>query len=383
VKIALITPGYPSEANKYNLGFVHTRVKNYQNNNVSVDVFVTGSDIQKNRIYEGVEVFHKSLDSIIDQLNKKDYDGVFIHFINDKLAKLLSENNFNIPFLIWVHGTEALSFRRRMFNLPSEGIFNFLKYALWNLKQRFFLNKYIELLIKNKNIGFIFPSNWMMKIAKKDLYLKFPTYKIIPNPIDNEVFKYIPKENKHRFNIISIKSFRSYKYGTDILQKIILKFLEDNRFEKYKHVVSFDIFGDGTLFNKHTKKIKEKTNVNIHRKFLTHKEMTTEFSKNGIFINTTRQDAQGVTMCEAMMSGLVVLSSKNTAIPEFIDDKVNGVLCNSIDEFVDELYNLLENPLLFKRISNNTHNNLSKRLSIKNVIDEELDFLNDLINRKK
>ena len=34
----LITPGYPSESNKYNTAFVHTRVKEYLKANINVDV---------------------------------------------------------------------------------------------------------------------------------------------------------------------------------------------------------------------------------------------------------------------------------------------------------------------------------------------------------
>ena len=38
-KYLVVVPGYPSEQNKYNNAFVHSRVKNYLKNNLDVEVF--------------------------------------------------------------------------------------------------------------------------------------------------------------------------------------------------------------------------------------------------------------------------------------------------------------------------------------------------------
>ena len=51
---------------------------------------------------------------------------------------------------------------------------------------------------------------------------------------------------------------------------------------------------------------------------------------NGIFICPTRQDAQGVSMCEAMSSGLVPITLYNTAIPECLPNDERLVNNNKI-----------------------------------------------------
>ncbi len=54
-------------------------------------------------------------------------------------------------------------------------------------------------------------------------------------------------------------------------------------------------------------------------------------SNYGVFLSPTRMDAQGVMMCEVMASGLLTISSDNTAIPEFIVDEQNGILIDNVN----------------------------------------------------
>ncbi|WP_085506172.1 glycosyltransferase family 4 protein [Thalassobacillus devorans] len=375
--IALITPGYPSNDNKYNLGFVHTRVKKYISLGMKIDVFVIVEDKSLEYIdyYEGVNVNYCTIDSVFNKI--EGYEGIFIHFISHKLAKKLFALNYNKPILIWVHGTEVISGFRRLFNFKSEGFLAYSKYFLWSIKQRNLLNRYI----KNSNVekvGFIFPSSWMKSVTERDLKLKLNNSRLIPNPIDKELFYNEGKSTELRFRIISIKSFRSYKYGTDILQEIIAKVNRDVRFKKYQDKLVFEVYGDGKLFDKHTNKLKKFKNVNLYKKFLNHKEMSDVFDSSGIYINTTRQDAQGVTMCEAMMNGLVTVNSYNTAIPEFVMSGYNGELCNSVNDFVDSIYKILESPSLFQKLSANAGKFMLDRCNIDHIVREELDFYNDL-----
>jgi len=68
--------------------------------------------------------------------------------------------------------------------------------------------------------------------------------------------------------------------------------------------------------------------------------------RHGVFLCPTRQDAQGVSMCEAMASGLVPITSDNTAIPEFVSDE-EGYLTRGADEIAMAIRTLDEQPQLF------------------------------------
>lgn len=67
----------------------------------------------------------------------------------------------------------------------------------------------------------------------------------------------------------------------------------------------------------------------------------------GVMLIPTRQDAQGVSMCEAICSGLVVVTSDNTANPEFASTQY-AYLCNHIEDYVNAIENLYYNSSIFK-----------------------------------
>ena len=100
--------------------------------------------------------------------------------------------------------------------------------------------------------------------------------------------------------------------------------------------------------------------------------------QNGVFLCPTRQDAQGVSMCEAMSSGLVPVTSNNTAIPEFVEDKHSGFLnTNNPVNFADSIEFLLKNPKIFLKISKNASSSIEKICSSKIVAKLELELFKD------
>ncbi|WP_346916273.1 glycosyltransferase family 4 protein [Clostridium sp.] len=371
-KTILIATGYPSYENKYNLAFIHTRVKNYKNN---VDVYVI-SDEEYDDCFEGVNVYYRNIHNIVHEVEKS--ENILIHFMGYRLlGEFVKQNIHSKNVIIWVHGTEALSGWRRLFNLKVDGLLKFVRYFLWSFKNRVLINKNLRRIKKNNKVSFVFPSIWMKEIAEKDLYMKVDKFKIIPNPVDTELFKRDKNEVEYRYNILSIRSYRTYKYAVDILEDIIIAFINDKRFYEIKDKINITIYGDGKLFEKNTQLLKKHKCIKLNKMFLTQKEMSQVFNKNGIFINTTRQDAQGVTMCEAMSSGLVTLNSNNTAIPEFVC-KGNGILCDNIKSFVDALYETIDNKEKYIEISKNASKHVRKTLSVDKICKEELDFINEL-----
>jgi glycosyltransferase involved in cell wall biosynthesis len=100
--------------------------------------------------------------------------------------------------------------------------------------------------------------------------------------------------------------------------------------------------------------------------------MAAAHKTHGILLCPTRMDAQGVSMCEGMMSGLVPITSNNTAIPEFVKDRVSGFLTNSYQEIAASIQYLYDHPNQFLEMSANAHLHIQDIAGHEKVVKLEL-----------
>ena len=373
-KYLVVAPGYPSENNKYNNGFVHSRVVQYKKNNMDVDVFsVTTGKVHK-YTYEGISVYEGCSKEFADFIKKNKYDKILVHFGYKKILKPIVKYCPNTPLIIWVHGAEALGWYRRLFAFNLKKPYRFLGYIILNTVQLMYLHKFIA----NKKINkkFVFVSNWMKDILEKDSHSKdkIINYEIIPNVIDSNIFDYKQKIESDRLNILSIRTYQSKKYANDLSVKCILELSKEDFFNE----LTFTFYGDGRLFNKILEPVRKFKNVKIYQKFLNHKEISEVHKKNGVMLIPTRQDAQGVSMCEAMSSGLVPVTSNNTAIPEFVPDNC-GYLANDYKELALAIKEMYENPKIFLKKSKNASKFIQKKCDSKMAIKSELKIIKEKV----
>ena len=115
-------------------------------------------------------------------------------------------------------------------------------------------------------------------------------------------------------------------------------------------------------------------NVINEDNYISNEKLHRYHKENSIFIYLTRMDSQSVTLSEALSSGLVSISSNNTAIPEFINNNHNGFLINDFEDFIDCIKLLNKNTKLLKKISNNSIKK-SKFLQPESIYNEERKFL--------
>ncbi|MFI3328904.1 MAG: glycosyltransferase [bacterium] len=366
----VLTNGYPSETKLYNNAFIHSRVKMYSDLGYNGCVIVIGKINQSHSyIFEGVtvkELTQKDAEKFLDSnRNAK----IFIHFINKKILDCLLAVNIHTNIFVWIHGVEALSWKRRLFNYKFGLIstLKFLKYIFINVMQMKFMKKLLRI---NLEIHYIFVSEWMKNILEIDTNSKIPNtkYSIIPNVVDEKLFIFKVKDVNLRYKILSIRTYSNKKYANDITIDIILELSK----KEYFNQLEFHLYGDGALFDKLTNKIKHFHNVSINKTFLTTNQIIEAHSKNGIFLCPTRQDAQGVSMCEAMASGLVPITSNNTAIPEFVN--IKSLLCDSMSEYISAFEELILNPEFFAECSMQVSKYINKKCG-SHVISNELDII--------
>ncbi|NGY85899.1 glycosyltransferase family 4 protein [Bacillus megaterium] len=153
-----------------------------------------------------------------------------------------------------------------------------------------------------------------------------------------------------RKKILSIRPFASHKYANDLSVKAILSLST----KPYFNELEFNIYGQGALFDEILEPVRSFSNVHIHNHFLPQGEIATIHKEHGLFLCPTRLDAQGVSMCESMSSGLIPITNGVTAIPEFVNDDC-GFLATREDaeglaESIDYLYH---HPKEFTRKSAN------------------------------
>lgn len=372
-KILILTNVYPKEGNYYRNGFLHSRVKEYMkiNENIQYEVFNIDSTKRLHEYkFENVRVIIGSEEELLALYSKENYKKMLIHFLDTKIMRFIYKVGFERPIIIWIHGVEALSWKRRLFNIRQA---KFIKQVVANTRQIHNLKKFLN-HTKNKNIEYVFVSEWMKRVMEEDTGIKVEKHHIIPNVVRTELFEFNQKDIKSRKNILLIRPFSTYKYANDIAVNAILEL------EKWEHFkeLNFTIVGEGRLFNSLTAPLKNIKNVKLVNTFLSQNEIVNYHKAHGVFLCPTRQDAQGVSMCEAMASGLVPISSNNSAIPEYLNENI-GFLTISPESIAEAIKFLYNNPLKFIKMSCETSHFINQKCGINETIIKEYKLINDNI----
>lgn len=374
-KTILLTSSYPSANDIYKGGFIHTRVTLYKKYNLEVAVIKSNSSVTKIKsyCYEDVNVTEVPIEILHKYLMNLKPGKILLHFLQWPLMRSLSYIRKNCEFFIWIHGFEALGWYRRMYEIRFKK--SYINRILSNTKQLMLLRKFIR---KNRKYSttYIFPSEWMRKITQYDTLTAIDKYYIIPNSVDTGIFCYDEKKTDLRKKILIIRPFNSKKYANDISVNTILLLKKMSFFKN----LEFGIYGKGRYFKRLTKDIKEMKNVKLEERFLTHAEIKLQHRRYGVFLCPTRQDAQGVSMCEAMSSGLVPITSNNTAIPEFVIHHETGLLGNNHKELAERIRYLYDNPDIYSTISKKASESIREKCSPESTIKKEIEIINRIKN---
>lgn len=365
----VLTNIYPSYDNLYRNGFVHSRVLSYRENDVECDVF-TPTQNKYNGFYdfEGITINFGNYEKLTEFLNKNIYKKILIHFVDKNMIKAIEESNFKGEIIIWIHGYETERWNRRLFNYTKEEIKANQKE--WELKDDLKM-AFMRDIYTNPKIKFIFVSEWFKEsVAEIDTECMVLNSVVIPNPINEKIFNFKQKDLNMRKKILTIRPFASKKYANDLTVKAILELSKEAYFDE----LEFSIYGKGKLFDEILEPIQKFKNVKIFNTFLQQKDIAKLHKENGVFICPTRLDAQGVSMCEAMSSGLVVISNDCTAIPEYVPENC-GILApeNDFKLLAEGIKSLYNNPEKFLKMSDEASDFIRKTCSTEIVIKKELE----------
>lgn len=370
---------YPSYDDLYKYGFLHSRLRAYKANNHILDMFRVTNDVSSLgfREFESIDVFSGEHRQLAATLSSGQYKNLFVHILDSTMWSAVNEFVDSINVCVWVHGSEAQTWQSREYELEGLSVQEIeRKKKLSDNRKTFWQN-----LIKDfgEKITLIFVSNYSKQEFIENICDGKETFhsKVIHNFVDANIFPYQEKPLNSRHKILSIRPFSSKTYANDLTVKTILELSKYPEFEK----LSFTIVGDGDLFKELTKPIAHFSNVNLQQKFVKQDEIAHLHREHGIFLIPTRMDSQGVSRGEAMSSGLVPVTNKVAAIPEFVDD-ASGVLVEGEDStgMANRILELINNPVEFSKLSRATSERAQLQCGFDNTIAKEINMIKKYSN---
>lgn len=312
MRILIISPFYSKEkASAFT--FVHARAKIYRKFGHKVKVFVPSRNSFTYK-FEGVNVCMGPQGAYRALLRDFDPDIVAIHSPRYTMSKnplrMLDETRAHAPIVMWIHGNEALINAFHHYFAPWK-----IKGKVKNILGGTLKITILRFLIP-KSSAVIYVSKWMKKVAEHYLLFRHPFSFVIPNPIDTNLFNRIKRETKVRHKGLSVREL-GWKYGLDIAIRAYSRLKETN----------LTILGKGPL-ETYMRNLAKKceSNVSFLNTHIDHSKMPELYAKFGYFVASSRTEAQGVAMCEAMACGLPVIATNVGGIPEFIKNEKNGLL---------------------------------------------------------
>lgn len=375
-RLLILDSDYPA---KDNLGdvFTHVRAKSYQKY-YAVQVAGLNSALPSDYAYEEVKVRNfKTADELTDYILAWNPNILLIHcFMGWMLESLIYK--ISAPTIIWVHGPGSHGWYRRLFELNLTVIS--WKIFLVEVKiatcQMLKWNKLIKYSNLTGKVAFVCVSKWMKNILETDSFSHSRFIEVIPNPIDTEMFKYSRKKPEDRKYILILRSFGSKKYAGDLIVKTILELSKRPFFNE----LYFYLRGWGGMFDKLTEPLKYFKNIELHKGYIEQASIPDLHGKYGIMLCHTRQDTHGVSMCEAMSSGLVPIASDNSAIPEYVKEGVTGFLPKNCKEAADRVEYLYRNPDKFLEMSAAASESINRIAGINVIIPREIELIENMLS---
>jgi glycosyltransferase involved in cell wall biosynthesis len=223
------------------------------------------------------------------------------------------------------------------------------------------------------------PSEKIRVISMGVDFLKFKENKN-PNQFGFKKKYFKPSETKYK--MVLFCGYKNYEKGAVSILKAIPKI--NNEFKK----VYFVFIGPSTLaFNRELSKIQKLRYtrvINLTPDNLTgyfDKKKIAAFKETDIFLMPSRSDAFGIAYLEAWASGKPVIGANIGAIPEVINDKVDGLLVqfDNQSDIAKKVVHLLKHKKLRKKYGSNGQEKVGKFYSWDKIASKTHELYQELM----
>lgn len=278
-------------------------------------------------------------------------------FINNRIKDLdLDIIHVHQPFSL---GKQGLKFARKL-KIPIVFTYH-AKYEDYVHYVPFFPENLLSELVKQEAINFankcdvtITPSEGIKKIIKKR-GVEERLIRVLSTGIDWDSFQKgdknrIREEYKIKKDEILCMNIGRINQEKNLI--LLLKAIKEVILKNSKVKMMF--IGEGFLrksLYKMTKKWGIEKNI-IFTGFIEYEDAKDYWSATDIYLQTSRSETQGVTILEAMATGLPIVAVKATGTEDFIIDQKNGLLTkNQVKDFANKIEFLIKNPVFRKKIA--------------------------------
>ena len=155
--------------------------------------------------------------------------------------------------------------------------------------------------------------------------------------------------------------------GSLIPRKSVQQLLYAVNTLKKDYQIKLAIVGSGSEKSKLTHLVTQ-LNLNNNVKFFSASDKVAELYSSNVdcFISVPTEEVFGLTLAEASLAKLAVITSNIVGIDEIYTDQENALLVspNNTDELVNAIKTLIERPLLRKKLAKNAQKHITKTFSL-------------------
>lgn len=369
MKIAILTEYYPSAQLPDRGAFIHARAQLYTAQGHEVFILNNPRDgYAAQEVFEGITIIRPQDQATAQQfIAAQRPDVVVIHFPYRSTfpTKLAATLHTTYPLVAWVHGYETVytafyGYHRglnRLLSLPHD----------W-LKLRY-LRRFLS-----ECGAVVYVSQWLKTVAERSMRYGHPRAIVIANPIDTGRFAPCTKQQINRqLRGISVRSLGP-KYGLDIAIRA------------YAELANTDltIVGTGPLEQQLRILIKTTgSRCELRARGYPHAKMPELLHQYDYFVAPSRDETQGVAMCEAMSCGLPVVATTVGGIPEFVRDGIDGYLVPPENPAAlrAAIEKLVADPTQLRRMGQNGRQYVLARCDGQVITQRELQVLQEVAER--
>lgn len=287
-------------------------------------------------------LFRMGIIRIISLILKEKYD--VIHLINIERFQIA------ILFLKSFLGAKIISTFHGITDIELKGRKQFFK-------KRYFLDKWVEILVVKKSDLIICPSSILLNEFQRKYRINISKLIVIPNGIDD---KFIKNENrisfKQKFNLIFYNGFNSHLDRG--LEKLIEKLSQIKKANINLFILGYSVHSLNPIVN-----------LNIVYVGFLRQDSLIEFCRDKQFIiKSNTFDTFSILVLECMALGLIPIITENIGIKDYVKNGFNGFIydCSKPDGLSELFEEIIGGRYDLEKISTNARD-IYKELNWPNV----------------
>lgn len=346
VEVHVVTPLRECLCNDRNLSSSNYDLSEYFGSNVHVHYVSTANDTF---VYNAK--FQYACQKYVPKLVKEEHIDV-IHSHTAHMPDLLLQfKRVNVPTVTTIHTTiqgqrdGTQNSGMGFWNLEFSEKLTYLTYPFLNLAEKVYFSK--------KGRYYITVSNWMKdQISEQYPKIDGSSVSVIHNSVDTKMFSPKKELDLPQRNIVLFTGRLVAAKGIGYLVEAIPKIL-------HEHPDTLFLFVGAGNSLPYSARLKERGISENNFAFLGYLKQATDLVKYyqsaSIYVAPTLYENLPIRVLEAMSCGVPVVASNVCAIPEAIDNGVNGMLVQprSVDELTESICSLLSDQNLRMTIGNN------------------------------